>query len=53
MTTRLVTVGRSTELSALLSPFSQGLVPIVMDGDDFLGLVTRMDVVNFLRRRLS
>lgn len=53
MTTRLVTVGRSTELSALLPPFSQGLVPIVMDGDDFLGLVTRMDAVNFLRRRLS
>jgi cystathionine beta-synthase len=53
MTTRLVTVARSTELSALLPLFSQGLVPIVMDGDDFLGLVTRMDVVNFLRRRLS
>jgi cystathionine beta-synthase len=53
MTTRLVTVGKSTELSALLPLFAQGLVPIVMDGDDFLGLVTRMDVVNFLRRRLS
>jgi len=24
-----------------------------MDGPQFLGLVTRMDVVNFLRRRLG
>jgi cystathionine beta-synthase len=32
--------------------FAQGLVAIVMEGDQFLGLVTRMDVVNQLRRRL-
>ena len=53
MSTRLVTVPPSTELEALLPLFAQGLVPIVMDGDEFLGLVTRMDVVNFLRRRLA
>ncbi|HET7825158.1 MAG TPA: pyridoxal-phosphate dependent enzyme [Anaeromyxobacter sp.] len=53
MSTRLVTVPRSTSISALLPLFADGLVPIVMDGDEFVGLVTRMDVVNFLRRRLS
>jgi cystathionine beta-synthase len=53
MSTRLVTVSRSTSISALLPLFADGLVPIVMDGDEFVGLVTRMDVVNFLRRRLS
>ena len=53
MTTRLVTVPSSTAISALLPLFAEGLVPIVMEGDAFLGLVTRMDVVNFLRRRLA
>jgi cystathionine beta-synthase len=53
MTTRLVTVPRATPLPALLPLFAQGLVPIVMDGDELVGLVTRIDVVNFLRRRLS
>jgi cystathionine beta-synthase len=53
MTRRLVTVPRSTSISALLPLFADGLVPIVMDGDEFVGLVTRMDVVNFLRRRLA
>ncbi len=53
MTTRLVTVPASTPLEALLPLFAEGLVPIVMKGDAFVGLVTRMDVVNFLRRRLG
>jgi cystathionine beta-synthase len=33
--------------------FAAGLVPIVMEGDAFVGLVTRMDVLGHLRRRLS
>jgi cystathionine beta-synthase len=53
MATRLVTVPPSAPLRELLPLFAQGLVPIVMDGDAFVGLVTRMDVVNFLRRRLG
>jgi cystathionine beta-synthase len=53
MTTRLVTVAPSAPLRELLPLFAQGLVPIVKDGDTFLGLVTRMDVVNHLRRRLG
>ena len=32
--------------------FDQGMVAIVVDGERFLGLVTRIDVLNFLRRKL-
>ncbi len=53
MATRLVTVSPSATVEDLLPLFAEGLVPILMDGDAFLGLVTRMDVVNALRRRLG
>jgi cystathionine beta-synthase len=32
--------------------FDAGLVPIVVEGDEFLGLVTRIDLLNYLRRKL-
>jgi cystathionine beta-synthase len=51
MATRLETVQPSTPLAALSPLFAAGLVPIVMDGDRFVGLVTRMDVLGHLRRR--
>jgi cystathionine beta-synthase len=35
----------------LLPIFSQDYVAIVMDGDKFLGLITRLDLLNHLRRR--
>jgi cystathionine beta-synthase len=51
MTRRLQTVGPTTPLAALRPMLAEGLVPIVMDGDTFVGLVTRTDVLNHLRRR--
>ena len=51
MTTQLETVKPSTPLETLAPLFAAGLVPIVMDGDEFVGLVTRMDVLDHLRRR--
>jgi cystathionine beta-synthase len=51
MAARLETVAPSTPLEALAPLFAEGLVPIVMDGDRFVGLVTRMDVLGHLRRR--
>ncbi len=51
MATRLETVTPATRLRELLPMFAAGLVPIVMDGDAFVGLVTRMDVLAYLRRR--
>jgi cystathionine beta-synthase len=52
MTQRLITVAPSASVASLQPLFDQGLVPIVMEGDHFLGLVTRIDVINHLRRKL-
>jgi cystathionine beta-synthase len=51
MTTRLTTVSHTTPVDALLPILAEGLVPIVVDGEEFVGLVTRMDVLNQLRRK--
>jgi cystathionine beta-synthase len=32
--------------------FDRGLVAIVVEGDEFLGLITRIDLLNWLRRRM-
>jgi cystathionine beta-synthase len=50
MSTALTTVAPSTPVRELLPIFAAGLVPLVVDGDEFLGLVTRIDVLNHLRR---
>jgi cystathionine beta-synthase len=52
MTGKLVTVQVSASVESLLPIFNQGLVAIVCDDDQFLGLITRIDVVNYLRRQL-
>ncbi len=51
MTTRLTTVSPATPLRELLPLFERGLVPIVLDEGTFVGLVTRIDLLNYLRRR--
>jgi cystathionine beta-synthase len=53
MATRLETVSRSTPVRDLLPMFAAGYVPIVLDGDAFVGLITRIDVLGYLRRRAS
>jgi cystathionine beta-synthase len=52
MSKRLETVPISTPISRLLPMFDQGLVPVVVDGSEFVGLLTRIDLLNYLRRRL-
>jgi cystathionine beta-synthase len=52
MTDRLTTVQPDTPLEALSDLFRQGLVAIVCDGDRFIGLITRIDVTNHLRRQI-
>ena len=44
-------VGESIE--ALLPVFERGHVAIVMDGERFLGLITRIDLLNYLRRKVN
>ncbi len=53
MATRLETVTPSTPLRDLVPLFGAGLVPIVLDGERFVGLVTRIDVLGHLRRRMG
>lgn len=52
MTKKLVTVQVNTPLSSLYPVFDRGLVAIVCDGAHFLGLITRIDLLNYLRRKL-
>jgi cystathionine beta-synthase len=52
MVSRLITVPADAPVSSLMDIFNRGMVAIVMDGKDFLGLVTRIDLLNWLRRRL-
>jgi cystathionine beta-synthase len=53
MTSRLTTVTADASIADLIPIFDSGMVAIVVDGEHFLGLVTRIDVLNYLRRRLS
>jgi len=48
----VITVTPDTPVLALLPIFESGMVALVVDGDRFLGLITRIDMVNYLRRRL-
>jgi cystathionine beta-synthase len=52
MTEKLVTVQRDAPLSSLFTLLDRGLVAIVCDGPAFLGLITRIDILNYLRRRM-
>jgi cystathionine beta-synthase len=52
MSTRLETVAPDADFRSLLPIFEAGRVAIVMDGDRFLGLITRIDLLNYLRRRM-
>ena len=40
-------------IESLLPVFDRGHVAIVMDGERFLGLITRIDLLNYLRRRVQ
>jgi cystathionine beta-synthase len=51
MERRLVTVPPSASLDDLMAILNRGLVAIVLDGEEFLGLITRIDFLNWLRRR--
>jgi cystathionine beta-synthase len=53
MTSRLETVAVSASLEEVVRVLDRGLVAIVMDGDRFLGLITRSDMLAHLRRRLK
>ncbi|TQV80562.1 pyridoxal-phosphate dependent enzyme [Denitrobaculum tricleocarpae] len=53
MTSKLETVPSDAPMEALLPIFNKDMVAIVVDGDTFLGLITRIDLLNYLRRRMK
>jgi cystathionine beta-synthase len=52
MASHLVTVAADAPMAQLMEIFKRGMVAIVVKDGEFLGLVTRIDVLNWLRRRL-
>jgi cystathionine beta-synthase len=53
MVSKLQQLDVKSSMEALLPVFELGHVAIVMDGDKFLGLITRIDLLNYLRRRVQ
>lgn len=51
MVTELESVQVGDPIDALLPIFNADRVAIVLDGETFLGLITRVDLLNYLRRR--
>src|SRR6267154_6365158 len=52
MTDRLETLSPAAKMKDLLEVFDRGRVAIIMDNDKFLGLVTRSDLLSYLRRQM-
>ena len=53
MVSKLDVLPVTAPMESLLPVFDRGHVAIVMDGNKFLGLITRIDLLNFLRRRVQ
>jgi len=53
MISKLQSLDVKSPIEALLPVFEEGHVAIVMDGEKFLGLITRIDLLNYLRRRVQ
>ena len=52
MTDRLETLQISAPLDAVRKILDSGKVTIVMEGAEFVGLITRVDLLNYLRRKI-
>ena len=53
MTKELITIDVNADPTELLELFHRGMVAIVMDGAEFVGLVTPIDLLNYLRKRIG
>ena len=53
MSTRLDTVAPQAPIARLLEIFERGHVPILVANGAFVGLITRIDILNYLRRKLT
>ena len=53
MTSRLETVSAGSSIGAVYDILDRGYVALVTEGDAFLGLITRSDLLSHLRRKLQ
>ena len=53
MVSKLDKIPVDSPIETLLAVFERGHVAIIVDGDAFLGLITRIDLLNYLRRRVQ
>ena len=53
MVEKLEKIAVGAPVESLLPVFDRGHVAIVMEGERFLGLITRIDLLNWLRRRVQ
>jgi cystathionine beta-synthase len=53
MTSRIETVEPGAAIGVLMPIFDRGHVALVADAETFYGLITRIDLINYLRRRRS
>lgn len=53
MTRKLVTLDRKSPPEDLLPIFERGMVAIVLDDEEFLGLITPIDLLQYLRKRIG
>jgi cystathionine beta-synthase len=53
MVAKLEKLDVKSPIEALLPVFDRGQVAIVTDGEQFIGLITRIDLLNYLRRRVQ
>jgi cystathionine beta-synthase len=52
MTSRLETISPEAKIECVYDILDRGLVALVTEGDAFIGLITRSDLLSYLRRKL-
>ena len=52
MTTRVQTLPVTASLEDVYKVLNQGMVALVTDGSEFVGLITHFDLLNYMRRKL-
>ena len=52
MTKKVETIEKEAQVADLMPIFDKGNTAVVVDGGKFLGLITRIDLLNYMRRKL-
>jgi cystathionine beta-synthase len=53
MTTNLVILNPNDKIKEVIDILSSGMVPIIVDEGKFLGLITKIDLINYLNKKIS